>query len=74
MYLANKARLLKCKEDNRAQKEVSPKQIIYGVSSVVKRFKTSTGNSKTIRVWSIPEFASEVEIDNIKIESSEAPF
>ena len=58
----------------RAQVQERLKEINNGDSSVVKRFKTSTGNSKTIRVWSIPEFASEIEIESIKIEASEAPF
>ena len=58
----------------RAQVQERLKEINSGDSSIVKRFKTSTGNSKTIRVWSIPEFVSEVEIEPVKIEAGEAPF
>ena len=58
----------------RGQVQERLKEINSGDSSVVKRFKTSTGNSKTIRVWSIPEFISEVDIDTVKIESGEVPF
>ena len=40
----------------------------------VKRFKTSSGKWKSVRVWWVPEFAAEVVTPEVKIEASEVPF
>jgi hypothetical protein len=58
----------------RAQVQERLKELNNGDSSSVKTFKTSSGKWKSVRVWWIPEFASEVEVTNIKIESGEVPF
>ena len=58
----------------RAQVQERIKETNNGDSSSVKKFKTSSGTWKSVRVWSIPEFSSEVDIDNIVVESEEAPF
>ena len=58
----------------RAQVQERIKETNNGDSSSIKSFKTSSGTWKSIRVWSIPEFSSEIEIDNIVVESEEAPF
>tara|TARA_R110000744_G_scaffold285819_1_gene397171 strand:+ start:35 stop:895 length:861 start_codon:yes stop_codon:yes gene_type:complete len=58
----------------RAQVQERLKEINSGDSSLIKNFKTSTGTWKSVRVWSIPEFTSEIHINEVKIESEEAPF
>jgi len=58
----------------RAQVQERLKEINSGDSSSIKNFKTSTGTWKSVRVWSIPEFTSEIHINEVKIESEEAPF
>ena len=58
----------------RAQVQERIKETNNGDSSSIKSFKTSSGTWKSIRVWSIPEFSSEIEIDNIVVESQEVPF
>ena len=50
------------------------KKINNEESSIVKKFKTSAGKWKTVRVWWIPEFASEVEVNDIIVEQEEVPF
>ena len=50
------------------------KEINNEESSTVRRFKTSSGKWKSVRVWWIPEVASEVEINEIPIEKEEVPF
>jgi len=40
----------------------------------VKRFKTSSGKWKSVRVWWVPEFAAEVETPDVVIQKSEVPF
>ncbi len=40
----------------------------------VKRFKTSSGTWKSVRVWWVPEFASEVVAPDVEVESTEVPF
>ena len=50
------------------------KEMNDGDSCGSKKFKTSNGKWKSVRVWWIPEFGSEVEIDPIEIESGEVPF
>jgi hypothetical protein len=32
------------------------------------------GGSKTVRVWWVPEFAGEVDIPDVYVETSEVPF
>ena len=39
-----------------------------------KRFRTSKGEWKTIRVWWIPEFTQEVDVPDVEIEKTEVPF
>jgi hypothetical protein len=58
----------------RAQVQERLKEINNGDSSSIKNFKTSSGTWKSVRVWSIPEFTSEVEVNNVKIEAGESPF
>ena len=58
----------------RAQVQERLKEMNNEESSIVKKFKTSSGKWKTVRVWWIPEFASEVEVSEIAIEKEEAPF
>ena len=58
----------------RAQVQERVKEMNDGDSSGSKKFKTSNGKWKSVRVWWIPEFGSEVEIDPIEIESGEVPF
>ena len=58
----------------RAQVQERLKEINNGDSSSIKNFKTSTGAWKSVRVWNIPEFTSEIEVEPVKIESGEAPF
>jgi hypothetical protein len=43
-------------------------------SSTVKNFYDKAKKRKSVRVWSVPEFASDVEIPAIEISSNEAPF
>jgi hypothetical protein len=50
------------------------KEVNNGDSSVVKKFQTSQGKWKNVRVWWIPEFGAEVEIKPITIEEEEVPF
>ena len=49
-------------------------QINNEESSIVKKFKTSAGKWKSVRVWWIPEFVSEVEVSSIEVETGEVPF
>lgn len=58
----------------RAQVQERIKEINSGDSSVVKRFQTSQGKTKTIRVWWIPEFGGEVQMKPIELQQEEAPF
>ena len=58
----------------RAQVQERLKEINNEESSTVRRFKTSSGKWKSVRVWWIPEVASEVEINEIPIEKEEVPF
>jgi hypothetical protein len=58
----------------RAQVQERLKEMNNEESSIVKTFKTSSGKWKSVRVWWIPEFASEVEVSEIAIEKEEAPF
>ena len=58
----------------RAQVQERLKEINNEESSIVKKFKTSAGKWKSVRVWWIPEFVSEVEIADVNIEIEEAPF
>ena len=58
----------------RAQVQERLKEVNNGDSSVVKKFQTSQGKWKSVRVWWIPEFGAEVEIKPITIETDEVPF
>ena len=58
----------------RAQVQERIKETNNGDSSSIRNFRTSSGTWKSVRVWSIPEFSSEVEIGNIVVESEEVPF
>ena len=58
----------------RAQVQERLKEINNEESSTVKKFKTSSGKWKSVRVWWIPEIVSEVEINEIPIEKEEVPF
>ena len=58
----------------RAQVQERLKEINNGDSSVVKKFQTSQGKWKSIRVWWIPEFGGDVELKPITIEEEEVPF
>ena len=58
----------------RAQVQERLKEINNGDSSVVKKFQTSQGKWKSVRVWWIPEFGADVEINPIIIEQEEVPF
>ena len=58
----------------RAQVQERLKEVNNGDSSVVKKFQTSQGKWKTVRVWWIPEFGAEVELKPITIEEEEVPF
>ena len=58
----------------RAQVQERIKEINSGDSSVVKRFQTSQGKTKTIRVWWIPEFGGEIQMKPIELQQEEAPF
>jgi hypothetical protein len=50
------------------------KEINNGDSSIVKGFQTSQGKWKSMRVWWIPEFGSEIEVKPIDIKEEEIPF
>jgi hypothetical protein len=50
------------------------KEINNEESSIVKKFKTSAGKWKSVRVWWIPEFVSEVEVNDLIVEQEEVPF
>ena len=43
-------------------------------SSTVKNFYDKAKKRKSVRVWSVPEFASDIEIPNAKIVGEEPPF
>ena len=58
----------------RAQVQERLKEINNEESSTVRRFKTSSGKWKSVRVWWIPEIVSEVDISEIPIEKEEVPF
>ena len=58
----------------RAQVQERLKEINNEDSSIVKKFKTSAGKWKSVRVWWIPEFASEVEVNDLIVEQEEVPF
>jgi len=58
----------------RAQVQERIKETNNGDSSSIRNFRTSSGTWKSVRVWSIPEFSSEVEVGNIVVESEEVPF
>jgi hypothetical protein len=58
----------------RAQVQERLKEINDGDSSNLKNFKTSSGKWKAVRVWWIPEIASEVEMSTLTIEQEEVPF
>jgi len=40
----------------------------------LKKFKTSKGEWKPVRVWWVPEFKHEVAIPDVEIEKTEVPF
>ena len=58
----------------RAQVQERLKEVNNGDSSVVKKFQTSQGKWKNIRVWWIPEFGADVELKPITIDEEEVPF
>ena len=58
----------------RAQVQERIKEINNGDSSIVKGFQTSQGKWKSMRVWWIPEFGSEIEVKPIDIKEEEIPF
>ena len=39
-----------------------------------KRFKTTKGESKQLRVWWVPAFNTEVQVPSIEVQDSEVPF
>jgi hypothetical protein len=70
-YLQNK----KFTEYNRGQiqerlKELNGESEAHGV----KRFRTTKGDSKQIRVWWVPEYSSNVDMPEVHVPSSEVPF
>ena len=58
----------------RAQVQERIKEINNGDSSVVKKFQTSQGKWKSVRVWWIPEFGAEIQMKPIEIKQEESPF
>jgi len=59
----------------RAQIQERIKEMNDGTDSHgVKRFKTSGGKWKSVRVWWVPEFAAEVSTPDIAVASTEVPF
>jgi hypothetical protein len=59
----------------RAQIQERIKEMNDGTDSHgVKRFKTSAGKWKSVRVWWVPEFAAEVSTPDIPVASTEVPF
>ena len=57
----------------RAQVQERLKEINNGDSSLVKKFQNSQGKWKSVRVWWIPEFGGEVELNPVAIEEEEVP-
>ncbi len=39
-----------------------------------KRFKTTKGESKQLRVWWVPAFNTEVQVPSIEVQGDEVPF
>ena len=59
----------------RAQIQERIKEMNDGTDSHgVKRFKTSSGKWKSVRVWWVPEFAAEVSTPDIPVATTEVPF
>ena len=45
-----------------------------GTANGVKRFPTTRGEQKQIRVWWVPMFNREVEVPRIAVQGDEVPF
>lgn len=70
-YLRNK----RFDEYTRAQVQERIKELNSGdESSGSKRFKTTRGDTKVIRVWWVPDFMGEVDVPDVRIEKTEVPF
>jgi hypothetical protein len=45
-----------------------------GSANGLKRFKTTKGDSKPLRVWWVPAFNQEVQVPRIEVQGDEVPF
>jgi len=45
-----------------------------GSANGLKRFKTTKGDSKPLRVWWVPAFNREVQVPSIEVQGDEVPF
>jgi hypothetical protein len=45
-----------------------------GTANGHKRFKTTKGESKQLRVWWVPAFNREIQVPSIEVQDSEVPF
>ena len=60
---------------SRGQVQERLKELNNGaVANGTRRFPTSRGDQKQIRVWWVPSYVDEVEVPAIKVQEDEVPF